>query len=60
MSLQLAQAAATRPAVVGETLNAIREKDEEILECVLEVLETDQLLESGAEVTLIPTGVLTS
>jgi regulator of protease activity HflC (stomatin/prohibitin superfamily) len=56
VSLQLAQAAATRPAVVGETLNAISEQDEEILECVLEVLETDQLLESGAEVMLIPAG----
>jgi hypothetical protein len=54
VSVQLAQAAATRPAVVGETLNTIREKDYEILECVLEVLETEKLLESKTSVTLVP------
>lgn len=57
VSVQLAQAAATRPAVVGETLNSIREKDAEILECVLDVLETERLLESKASVTLVPPGV---
>ncbi|MEM9290683.1 MAG: SPFH domain-containing protein [Acidobacteriota bacterium] len=54
VSQKLAEASAARPAVVGKTLNEIGRSDGEILESVLEVMETEQLLESKAEVELLP------
>lgn len=56
VSQKLAEAAAARPSVVGRTLNEIGRRDPEILETVLEVMETDQLLASGASVELLPEG----
>lgn len=56
VSQKLAEASAARPAVVGETLNAIGRDDAEILDAVIEVMETDKLLESGARVEVIPRG----
>ena len=54
VSQKLAEAAAARPAVVGKTLNEIGRNDPAILETVLEVMETDRLLASGAAVELLP------
>jgi regulator of protease activity HflC (stomatin/prohibitin superfamily) len=54
VSQKLAQAAAARPAVVGETLNEIRLQDAEILEAVMDVMETERLLASGASVDILP------
>ncbi len=54
VSKKMAEAAAKRPEIVGETLNAIAQKDSEILESVLDVMETEQLLNSGANVDVVP------
>jgi len=56
VSQKLAEASAARPRVVGRTLNEIGRRDPEILETVLEVMETDSLLSSGASVELLPEG----
>ena len=56
VSQKMAEASATRPAVVGATLNAIGKEDPEILDTVIEVMETEKLLESGAPVDYVPTG----
>jgi regulator of protease activity HflC (stomatin/prohibitin superfamily) len=54
VSEQLAQAAATRPAVVGEALNQIAADDPEVLDALMQVLEADKLIASGAEVDVLP------
>ena len=54
VSQKLAEASAARPAVVGRTLNEIGHHDAGILEAVLEVLETEKLLDSGARVDVLP------
>lgn len=54
VSQKMAEAEATRPAVVGRVLNDIRQTDNEILDAVLEVLETNELIESGATVDILP------
>jgi regulator of protease activity HflC (stomatin/prohibitin superfamily) len=54
VSEQLAQAAATRPAVVGETLNEIAADDPEVLDALMQVLEAEKLIASGAEVDVLP------
>jgi regulator of protease activity HflC (stomatin/prohibitin superfamily) len=54
VSQKLAEAASTRPAVVGATLNEIARKDSEILSTVLDVMETEKLLDSGARVDVLP------
>ncbi len=56
VSQKLAEASASRPAVVGAALNDIAEKDEEILDSVIEVMETEQLIESGARVDIVAEG----
>jgi hypothetical protein len=56
VSQKLAEASAARPAVVGHTLNEIGRRDPEILRAVLEVMETERLLASGASVELLPPG----
>lgn len=56
VSQQMAEAQSTRPEVVGQALNEIAKKDPEILEAVLDVMETDKLLASPASVELLPTG----
>ena len=57
VSQKMAEASASRPRIVGETLNAIANEDKAILEAVLDVMETEQLLESGARVELVPADV---
>jgi hypothetical protein len=56
VSQTMAEAKSTRPRVVGKALNEIAGKDPEILRAVIEVMETDKLLESGAPVELVPGG----
>ncbi|MBK5965017.1 band 7 protein [Thiocystis minor] len=56
VSQQMAEAAATRPAIVGEALNAIAQQDPEVLDAVMEVMETEQLIHSGAKVEMLPAG----
>lgn len=57
VSQQLAEAGAKRPAVVGDALNAVANDDPEVLEALMEVMETEQLLEAGAGVEVVPEGV---
>ena len=57
VSQKMADASASRPRIVGETLNTIAREDREILEAVLDVMETEKLLESGAQIELVPAGV---
>lgn len=51
-SVEFARAAARRPEIVGRALNDIA-KDQEVSRALFDVLETKQLLESGAKITLI-------
>ncbi len=54
VSQQMAEAAAARPAIVGEALNAIAQQDSAVLDAVIEVMETEQLIHSGAKVEVLP------
>jgi len=57
VSQQMAEASSMRPGVVGGALNEIGRRDPEILKAVLEVMETEKLLDSGAPVEWIPSRV---
>jgi len=52
---EFARAAAQRPLIVGSALTRIS-ADPEVMESMFELLETQKLLESGANVTLLPSG----
>ena len=54
VSNKMAEASARRPQVVGQVLNEIARTDPEILEAVLDVMEAEKLLESGAAVEVVP------
>ena len=56
VSQKMAEAQSTRPDVVGRALNEIAKKDSEILQAVMEVMETDKLLASPATVEVLPSG----
>jgi len=56
VSQKMAEAKAMRPDVVGRALNEIARKDREILNAVMEVMETDKLLSSNAGVEVVPSG----
>jgi len=56
VSQKMAEASSKRPEVVGDTLNEIARTDPAILEAVLEVMETEKLLASGARIELLPAG----
>lgn len=56
VSQQMAEAASTRPAVVGRALNEIGSSDPEVLDAVLEVIEVEKLVASGAPVEWLPSG----
>ena len=56
VSQTMAEATALRPAVVGASLNRIAQQDPEILTAVLDVMEAEELLQSGAPVDVMPTG----
>jgi len=53
VSQKMAEAAATRPAVVGRALNEIAQRDPEILTAVLDVMEVQELVQSQAEVDVL-------
>lgn len=57
VSQTMAEAGATRPAVVGDALNAIAKRDPEVLNAVLDVMENEQLIAAGAEVDVLPRGI---
>ncbi len=52
-AIEFARAAAMRPTIVGEALQEIS-NDPEVLDVMFELLETQRLLESNAEITLVP------
>ena len=54
VSQKMAEASAKRPEIVGDTLNAIGKRDPAILHAVIDVMETEKLLESGARVDVMP------
>jgi len=54
VSQKMAEAAAARPSIVGKALNEIAGDDPEILDTVLEVMEVDNLLASGAGIDILP------
>lgn len=54
VSQKMAEAAAARPSIVGNALNEISKVDPEILDTVLEVMEVDNLLSSGATIDILP------
>lgn len=54
VSQQMAEANSARPKVVGKTINEIAKEDGEILESVLDVMETSELLDSNASIDLLP------
>ena len=56
VSQKMAEASAMRPQFVGSVLNEIANADEEILETELEVLEVEKLLQSGAQINVVPPG----
>ena len=55
VSQKMAEAAAARPSIVGKALNEIAKQDPEILDTVLEVMEVENLLASGATIDILPT-----
>jgi regulator of protease activity HflC (stomatin/prohibitin superfamily) len=54
VSQKMAEASAARPKIVGQKLNEIGKKDEEVLSTVLEVMEVNSLIESGATIDVMP------
>lgn len=52
-AIEFAKAAAIRPEIVGKAIQEIS-KDEEILKALFEVLETQRILSSQGELTLLP------
>lgn len=54
VSQKMAEASASRPQIVGQALNEISSEDPEVLKSVLEVMEVDRLLASGASVDILP------
>jgi regulator of protease activity HflC (stomatin/prohibitin superfamily) len=54
VSQKMAEAAAARPSIVGKALNEIAQNDPEVLDTVLEVMEVENLLSSGATIDILP------
>ncbi|GAB5406905.1 MAG: SPFH domain-containing protein [Aureliella sp.] len=54
VSQKMAEALSTRPEVVGGALNEISSEDSDILAAVMEVMETEKILESNATIDIIP------
>ena len=52
-AVEFAKAAAMRPRVVGDALREIT-KDKEVSDCLFEVLEIQNMLDSKAAITLVP------
>jgi len=56
VSQKMAEAKSMRPTIVGRALNEIAEKDSEILQYVLDVMEADKLLSANASLDVVPRG----
>ncbi len=54
-AVEFAKAAVMRPKIVGDALQSIA-KDKEVSEALFAILETEKLIESEANITLIPAG----
>jgi len=54
-AIEFAKAAATRPLIVGAGLQQVA-RDPEIFRALFDVLETQNLIDSEAEITLVPRG----
>ena len=54
-AVEFAKAAAMRPRIVGEALQAIGENPE-VLKAMFDILETQKILEGDARITLVPEG----
>lgn len=54
VSQKMAEAAASRPNIVGKALNEIAKQDPEILDTVLAVMEVDKMLASTATIDIVP------
>lgn len=54
VSQKMAEAAAARPSIVGNALNEIARQDAEVLDTVLDVMEVENLLASGASIDILP------
>ncbi len=54
VSQKMAEAGAARPQIVGQALNEIAKQDHEVLDTVLEVMEVENLLASGASIDILP------
>ncbi|HYT58956.1 MAG TPA: SPFH domain-containing protein [Haliangiales bacterium] len=54
-AVELAKAAAVRPAVVGEALQRISE-DSEVASAMFEILEAQKVIEGEARITMLPVG----
>ena len=54
VSQKMAEASAARPGIVGKALNQVAKDDPEILDTVLEVMEIEKLIASGATIDLLP------
>ncbi len=54
-SIAFGEAAALRPKIVGSALKAISSAPD-ILQAMFEILEVQRVLESGAEITMVPPG----
>ena len=54
-AVEFAKANAVRPQIVGEALNTIS-KDPEVAKALFDILETENLLESEAKITLVAEG----
>ena len=52
-AIELSKAAAMRPRIVGEALQRIGQ-DPDIARAMFEILETQRMLDSKAEITLVP------
>ncbi len=52
-SIEFAKAAAMRPQIVGDALQKISQ-DADIARAMFEILETEKILESKAEITMVP------
>ncbi|SMP58547.1 Regulator of protease activity HflC, stomatin/prohibitin superfamily [Neorhodopirellula lusitana] len=54
VSQKMADAAAARPEIVGRKLNEIGKDDPEVLSTVLEIMEVNGLIDSGAAIDILP------
>jgi regulator of protease activity HflC (stomatin/prohibitin superfamily) len=58
-AIEFAKATMVRPQIVGDALREIS-TDPKVLETMFEILETQKIIESGAELTIIPSGSSTT